>query len=116
MSKKTAVNYLYVLILHTKTDISKSFTILKEAFSAHVALMCRKSLSLGLAVPKSYTGRELSRPQSTLMANARGIIVIVTRYGGRKSTSVAQSYIEGSLSSKMSIAEKSMFYLVSAKL
>ncbi|KAJ8910398.1 hypothetical protein NQ315_010459, partial [Exocentrus adspersus] len=39
-------SYLYVLIPDTKTNISRSFTVMKEAFSVNAVEMCRKYISL----------------------------------------------------------------------
>ncbi|KAJ8915264.1 hypothetical protein NQ315_014771, partial [Exocentrus adspersus] len=138
-------SYLYVLIPDTKTNISKSFTVMEEAFSVNAVEMCRKYISLrpkaagrrfflrcvdgkcttqhvgintisktfskvasflGLPDPESFTGHGMRRSWATLLANAGGDITTVKRHGGWKSTTVAENYIEESLSSKMAIAEK----------
>lgn len=138
-------NYLYVLIADTKTNISRSFTIMEEAFSVNAVEMCRKYINLrpenaggrfflryaagkctkqhigintisktfskvasflGLPDPESFTGHGMRRSSATLLANAGGDITTVKRHGGWKSTTVAEGYIEDSLSSKMAIAEK----------
>ncbi|KAJ8913465.1 hypothetical protein NQ315_013845 [Exocentrus adspersus] len=39
-------SYLYVLIPDTKTNISRSFTVMEEAFSVNAVEMCRKYISL----------------------------------------------------------------------
>ncbi|KAJ8909670.1 hypothetical protein NQ315_008900, partial [Exocentrus adspersus] len=39
-------SYLYVLIPDTKTNISRSFTVMEEAFSVNSVEMCRKYISL----------------------------------------------------------------------
>ncbi|KAJ8918312.1 hypothetical protein NQ315_008005 [Exocentrus adspersus] len=39
-------SYLYVLIPDTKTNISRSFTVMEEAFSVNAVKMCRKYISL----------------------------------------------------------------------
>ncbi|KAJ8912509.1 hypothetical protein NQ315_015593 [Exocentrus adspersus] len=61
---------------------------------------------LGLPDPESFTGHGMRRSSATLLANAGGDITTVKRHGGWKSTTVAENYIEESLSSKMAIAEK----------
>ncbi|KAJ8918283.1 hypothetical protein NQ315_014153 [Exocentrus adspersus] len=138
-------SYLYVLIPDTKTNISRSFTVMEEAFSVNAVEMCRKYISLrpkaagrrfflryvdgkcttqhvgintisktfskvasflGLPDPESFTGHGMRRSSATLLANAGGDITTVKRHDGRKSTTVAENYIEESLSSKMAIAEK----------
>ncbi|KAJ8910396.1 hypothetical protein NQ315_010457 [Exocentrus adspersus] len=138
-------SYLYVLIPDTKTNISRSFTVMEEAFSVNAVEMCRKYISLrpkaagkrfflryvdgkcttqhvgintisktfskvasflGLPDPESFTGYGMRRSSATLLANAGGDITTVKRHGGWKSTTVAENYIEESLSSKMAIAEK----------
>ncbi|KAJ8918203.1 hypothetical protein NQ315_014070 [Exocentrus adspersus] len=138
-------SYLYVLIPDTKTNISRSFTVMEEAFSVNAVEMCRKYISLrpkaacrrfflryvdgkcttqhvgintisktfskvpsflGLPDPESFTGHGMRRSSATLLANAGGDITTVKRHGGWKSTTVAENYIEESLSSKMAIAEK----------
>ncbi|KAJ8911540.1 hypothetical protein NQ315_012793 [Exocentrus adspersus] len=138
-------SYLYVLIPDTKTNISRSFTVMEEAFSVNAIEMCRKYISLrpkaagrrfflryvdgkcatqhvgintisktfskvasflGLPDPESFTGHGMRRSSATLLANAGGDITTVKCHGGWKSTTVAENYIEESLSSKMAIAEK----------
>ncbi|KAJ8909673.1 hypothetical protein NQ315_012723, partial [Exocentrus adspersus] len=108
-------SYLYVLIPDMKTNISRSFTVMEEAFSVNAVEMCRKYISLrpkaaasflGLPDPESFTGHGMRRSSATLLANAGADITTVKRYGGWKSTTVAENYIEESLSSKMAIAEK----------
>ncbi|KAJ8918175.1 hypothetical protein NQ315_014041 [Exocentrus adspersus] len=122
-------SYLYVLIPDTKTNISRSFTVMEEAFSVNAVEMCRKyrckcttqlvgintisktfskvASFLGLPDPESFTGHGMRRSSATLLANAGGDITTVKRHGGGwKSTTVAENYIEESLSSKMAIAEK----------
>lgn len=47
-------SYLYVLIPDTKTNISRSFTIMEEAFSVNAVEMCRKYINLR---PKTADGR-----------------------------------------------------------
>ncbi|KAJ8918304.1 hypothetical protein NQ315_014174 [Exocentrus adspersus] len=61
---------------------------------------------LGLPDPESFTGHGMRRSSATLLANAGGDITTVKRHGGWKSTTVAENYIEESLSSKMAIDEK----------
>ncbi|KAJ8912196.1 hypothetical protein NQ315_003800 [Exocentrus adspersus] len=39
-------SYLYVLVPDTKTNISRSFTVMEEAFSVNAVEMCRKYISL----------------------------------------------------------------------
>ncbi|KAJ8913110.1 hypothetical protein NQ315_000567 [Exocentrus adspersus] len=138
-------SYLYVVIPDTKTNISRSFMVMEEAFSVNGVEMCRKYISLrpkaagrrfflryvdgkcstqhvgintisktfskvasflGLPDPESFTGHGMRRSSATLLANAGGDITTVKRHGGWKSTTVAENYIEESLSSKMAIAEK----------
>ncbi|KAJ8913494.1 hypothetical protein NQ315_013874, partial [Exocentrus adspersus] len=117
-------SYLYVLIPDMKTNISRSFTVMEEAFSVNAVEMCRKYISLrpkaagintisktfskvasflGLPDPESFTGHGMRRSSATLLANAGGDITIVKRHGGWKSTTVAENYIEEPLSSKMAI-------------
>ncbi|KAJ8914176.1 hypothetical protein NQ315_015949 [Exocentrus adspersus] len=60
----------------------------------------------GLPDPESFTGHGMRRSSATLLANAGGDITTVKRHGGWKSITVAENYIEESLSSKMAIAEK----------
>ncbi|KAJ8947397.1 hypothetical protein NQ317_013093 [Molorchus minor] len=50
--------------------------------------------------PESFTGHGMRRSFASLLPNA------VKHHSGWKSTTVAESYIEESLSSKMAIAEK----------
>ncbi|KAJ8918223.1 hypothetical protein NQ315_014093, partial [Exocentrus adspersus] len=138
-------SYLYVLIPDTKTNISRSFTIIEDAFSVNAVEVCRKYINLrpkaaggrfflrsvdgkcttqhvgintisktfskvasflGLPDPESFTGHGIRRSSATLLANAGDDITTVKRHRGWKSTTVAQNYIEESLSSKMAIAVK----------
>ncbi|KAJ8918335.1 hypothetical protein NQ315_008028 [Exocentrus adspersus] len=99
-------SYLYVLIPDTKTNISRSFTVMEEAFSVNAVEMCRKYIGLRPKAAESFTGHGMRRSSATLLANAGGDITTVKRHGGWKSTMVVENYIEQSLSSKMTIAEK----------
>jgi len=48
----------------------------------------------------------MRRSSATLLANAGGDISTLKRHGGWKSSTVVESYIEASLCSKMTIANK----------
>jgi hypothetical protein len=56
--------------------------------------------------PELYTGHSFRRSSATLLANAGEGIIGVKQIGGWKSTSVAEQYIEDSVSNKIRLAEK----------
>lgn len=60
---------------------------------------------LKLPNPKNYTGHCLRRTSATLFADNGGNITNLKRHGGWKSTSVAEGYIENSISNKVKIAQ-----------
>ncbi|KAJ8914384.1 hypothetical protein NQ315_017474 [Exocentrus adspersus] len=55
---------------------------------------------LGLSDPDKYTGHCMRRTSSTLLAEAGASMTTLKRHGGWKSTSVAEGYLEDSISSK----------------
>ncbi|KAJ8918180.1 hypothetical protein NQ315_014046 [Exocentrus adspersus] len=55
---------------------------------------------LRLPDPESFTGHGMRRSLATLLANAGGDITTVKRHGGWKSTTVAENYIDESLSTQ----------------
>uniref|UniRef100_V5I8P7 Tyr recombinase domain-containing protein n=1 Tax=Anoplophora glabripennis TaxID=217634 RepID=V5I8P7_ANOGL len=61
---------------------------------------------LDLTDSNLYTGHGLRRASATLLANAGGDITTLKRHGGWKSSTVAEGYIEESISSKIDIAKK----------
>jgi len=61
---------------------------------------------LGPSSPESFTGHGMRRSSATLLVDAGGDITTLKRYGGWKSSTEAESYIEDSLCNKMAIAEK----------
>jgi integrase len=56
--------------------------------------------------PELYTGHSFRRSSATLLANAGEGIIGVKQIEGWKSTSVAEQYIEDSVSNKIRLAEK----------
>lgn len=138
--------YLFVSIPDTKTNISRSFTIVKEGFLTNVLDIYRKYESLRpknvphsrfflnyknekctiqpvginsiskipqavasfLKLPEAqlYTGHSLRRSSATLLVNAGADLTTLKRHGGWKSSTVAEGYIEDSVSNKIDIAKK----------
>lgn len=61
---------------------------------------------LGKDMCDRYTGHCFRRSSATLLANAGGNMTSLKRHGGWKSSTVAESYIEDSLSNKIDISNK----------
>ncbi|KAJ3665911.1 hypothetical protein Zmor_001375 [Zophobas morio] len=61
---------------------------------------------LKLPEAELYTGHSIRRTSATLLSNAGADLGMLKRHGRWKSTSVAQGYVEESISSKMIIAKK----------
>lgn len=59
---------------------------------------------LGLNNPKKYTGHCLRRTSATLLAEAGANMTTLKRHGGWKSTTVAEGYLEDSISSKNEVS------------
>lgn len=59
---------------------------------------------LGLSDPEKYTGHCMRRTSATLLAEAGASMTTLKRHGGWKSTSVAEGYLEDSLSSKNEVS------------
>lgn len=59
---------------------------------------------LGLSDPDKYTGHCLRRTSATLLAEAGASMTTLKRHGGWKSTSVAEGYLEDSISSKNEVS------------
>lgn len=59
---------------------------------------------LHLENPKLYTGHCFRRSSATILVDAGGDITTLKRHGGWKSTTVAESYIDESLTNKMEVA------------
>ncbi|KAJ8912673.1 hypothetical protein NQ315_011032 [Exocentrus adspersus] len=55
---------------------------------------------LGLSDPDKYTGHCMRRTSATLLAEAGASMTTLKRHGGWKSTSIAEGYLEDSISSK----------------
>lgn len=60
---------------------------------------------LQLPDASSYSGHSLRRSSATLLANAGADLVAIKRFGGWKSSKVAEGYIDDSLSSKIKAAK-----------
>lgn len=60
---------------------------------------------LGLKDPTLYTGHCYRRSSATILVDAGGDITTLKRHGGWKSTAIAESYIDDSISGKMKIAD-----------
>lgn len=61
---------------------------------------------LNLSDPKCYTGHCFRRTSATFLADAGGDLTTIKRHGGWKSSSVAEGYIEDSISNKIKVSEK----------
>lgn len=61
---------------------------------------------LQLQNPNLYTGHCFRRSSATILVDAGGDITTLKRHGGWKSTTVAESYIDESLTNKMEVANK----------
>lgn len=61
---------------------------------------------LELPDPKLYTGHSFRRTSATLLADAGAHITTLKRLGGWRSTNVAESYIEDSISNKRKISNQ----------
>jgi len=61
------ISQVHVLNPNTKTNISRNFTIIEEAFSVNAVEICfvRKSF-LGLPYPESLTGHGIRRSSSNI--------------------------------------------------
>lgn len=59
---------------------------------------------LGLKNPETYTGHSLRRTGSTLLADSGADTSVLKRFGGWKSSSVAERYVQDSLAAKNKIA------------
>lgn len=64
----------------------------------------RIAMYLHLQNPGSYTGHSFRRTSATILASSGGNILQLKQHGGWKSSSVAEGYVEDSLSVKKSIA------------
>lgn len=69
---------------------------------------------LGLPNPKQFTGHCFRRSSVTLLADAGAGMSNIKRHGGWKSTSIAEGYIEDSISNKIKISNKILNCEVSA--
>lgn len=61
---------------------------------------------LKLQNPEQYTGHCFRRTSATMLVDAGADITTLKRHGGWKSTTVAEGYIENSLNSRLTIANK----------
>lgn len=59
---------------------------------------------LHLKTPKLYTGHCFRRSSATILVDAGGDITTLKRHGGWKSTTVAENYIDESMTNKMEVA------------
>lgn len=61
---------------------------------------------LNLPDAECYTGHCMRRSSATLLVNAGGDLITLKRHGAWKSSSVAEGYVQDSVSSKLAIAKK----------
>lgn len=60
----------------------------------------------GLEGPALYTGHCFRRSSATLLADSGADLYVIKKHGGWKSDSVAEGYVQSSITSKLKIAEK----------
>lgn len=67
-----------------------------------------KQIATYLKLPNAnlYTGHSFRRSSATLLVDAGGDITALKRHGGWKSTTVAEGYIDNSMTNKMNTANK----------
>lgn len=63
---------------------------------------------LKLEAPKDYSGHCFRRSAATLLANNGGDLLTLKKFGGWKSSSVAEGYVDDSVQNKINVAEKLM--------
>lgn len=61
---------------------------------------------LNLSNPELYTGHCIRRSSATMLANTGADMTTIKRFGGWKSTTVAEGYIETSTENRMNIAKQ----------
>lgn len=61
---------------------------------------------LNLANAEAYSGHCMRRTSTTLLANKGADLTTIKRHGGWRSSAIAESYIEDSISNKLDIARK----------
>ncbi|KAJ8984181.1 hypothetical protein NQ317_011090 [Molorchus minor] len=118
---------LIVKIPNTKTKIPRIFVVtdvgnMLELFRKYLSLRKCSSQPVGkntmgkipsvvasyLKLPDvaCYTGHCLRRSSATLLADAGEDITTIKRHAGRKSTTVAEGYVENSIENKTKIANQ----------
>lgn len=104
----------YKALRPTDTDI-KRFFLKYQNGRCHKVVMGIHKISgvpkeiatyLKLSNPSEYTGHCLRRTSATLLVDSGEDITSLKRHGGWKSSSVAEGYIEESITNKQRIAEK----------
>jgi integrase len=61
---------------------------------------------LGLQKPELYTGHSFRRSGATMVVDAGGDILTLKRAGGWKSSAIAESYVEDSVTQKLQVSKK----------
>ena len=61
---------------------------------------------LNFASAEAYSGHCMRRTSTTLLANKGADLITIKRHGGWRSSAVAESYIDDSISDKLDIARK----------
>lgn len=64
------------------------------------------AMFLNLPNPEIYTGHSFRRTSATFLANGGGDLLALKQHGGWKSSSIAEGYVEESVSNKLNIAKK----------
>jgi hypothetical protein len=61
---------------------------------------------LNLPNPELYTGHSFRRSSATMLASSGGDLIAVKKHGGWKSSSVAEGYIDSTMSTKINVSTK----------
>lgn len=109
---------LIINISDTKTHTDRTFVVTNERYSKGRCFNQNVGINkigeipskiaqfLGKNDPKKYTGHTFRRTSATLLADSGSNITCIKRHGGWKSTSVAEGYIEDSLTNKIMTCNK----------
>lgn len=85
-------------------DTGTSSALIKELEFTQLVVARKIAEFLDLKTPESYTGHSLRRTGSTLLGDSGANISVLKRFGGWKSNTVAERYVQDSLASKNKIA------------
>ncbi|KAJ8910515.1 hypothetical protein NQ315_012812 [Exocentrus adspersus] len=91
----------YMSLRPHKVDVLYIQPVGKNTFGKIPSIIAKY---LGLSDPDKYTGHCMRRTSATLLAEAGASMTTLKRHGGWKSTSVAEGYLEDSISSKNKVS------------